>query len=144
MYLYHRDFNGRDLWKLEADNPSHMVRLTTTPRPNPETDDRDEIYPSWSPDGWIYHTFVYSNNEQDESELLYRVRDDGTGREKVFDDGYNRYIPSFSPDGACFVFYSYMGGSDKEVWKWCQGFTQAVNLTDNEVADEFCAWSPVP
>ncbi|MFN2226175.1 MAG: hypothetical protein ACK2UY_07705 [Anaerolineae bacterium] len=138
-----RDFNGRDLWKLEADNPTHLVRLTTTARPNPEQDERDEIYPSWSPDGWVYHTFVYSNNEHDESELLYRVRDDGSSREQVFNDAYNRYIPSFSPDGSCFVFYSFLGGGDKEVWKWCDGYTAALNLTDNEAGDEFCAWSPV-
>jgi len=138
-------FTGRDLWKLDPDNPGNLIRLTNTPRPNPEEDLRDEIYPSWSADGWIYHTFAYSDGGQNESELLYRIRDDGSGREKVFDDAYDRYIPSFAPDGSCFVFYSTLGGrdgEDKEVWKWCQGFTAAVNLTDNDAGDEFCAWSP--
>lgn len=141
------EFAGRDLWKLRPDDPGNVVRLTNTPRPNPEEDKRDEIYPSWSPDGWIYHTFVYNDGGQNKSELLYRIRDDGSGREKVFDDEYNRYIASFSPDGICFVFYSTLGdkdGEDKEIWKWCEGFTEAVNMTDNDAGDEFCAWSPAP
>lgn len=144
VFATDRDFAGRDLWKMRPNDPGNLVRLTNTPRPDPEKDERDEIYPSWSPDGWIYHTFVYSNNGHDESEWLYRVRDDGSTREKVFADEYDRYIPSFSPDGNCYVFYSFLGSADKEVWKWCTGFTEAVNLTDNDAGDEFCAWSPVP
>lgn len=138
------DFTGRDLWLVDPDHPETIIRVTNTPRPNPDDDQRDEIYPTWSPDGWIYHTFKYHNAGQDKSELLYRIRADGTGREQVFADSYNRWIASFAPDGNCFVFYSYLGSGDKEVWKWCQGFTSAVNLTNNDVSDEFCAWSPAP
>jgi hypothetical protein len=65
----------------------------------------------------------------------------------VFGDGYSRWIASFSPDGQCFSFYSRLSSNtddDKEVWKWCQGYTGPVNLTDNEAGDEYSAWSPVP
>lgn len=147
VFATDRDFAGRDLWRLRPDDPGNLVRVTATHRPNPGEDLRDEIYPTWSPDGWIYHTFKYENAGRDSSELLYRIREDGIDREKVFDDEYNRYIASVSPDGACFVFYSTLGdrdGTDKEVWKWCEGYSEPLNLTDNDVSDEFCAWSPAP
>jgi Tol biopolymer transport system component len=130
-----RYWGGEDLWMVRPDDlSSEKVVL--------RTDFKDEIYPSWSPDGWIYHTL----KDPAAGELLYRVRPGDNAATKVFDDRYQRYIPSFSPDGGCFVFYSYMGGRDKEVWKWCNGYSAAVNVTDNDdlVDDEFCAWSPVP
>lgn len=130
-----RFWGGEDLWIVRPDDPLSLQVVL-------RTDFKDEIYPSWSPDGWIYHTL----KDPAAGELLYRVRPGDKQATKVFDDRYQRYIPSFSPDGQCFVFYSYLGGRDKEVWKWCNGYSAAVNVTDNGdlVDDEFCAWSPVP
>jgi Tol biopolymer transport system component len=102
---------------------------------------KEELYPTWAPDGQIYYT--YSPTEK--AEQLYRIQPDGSGRTKVFADDYKRYIAGFRPDGQCMVFYGYLGTGDKEVWKWCNGYTTAVNLTNNvDIDDEFCAWSPVP
>ena len=138
-----------DLWLVRPDGSDKHVILRTDPPQPPDGHDkdrRDEIYPTWSPDGqWIYHTFKYRDYPADAAEWLYRIRPDGTERQRVFDDEYNRYIASFAPDGTCFVFYSYMGQGDKDVWRWCDGDTQPLNLTDNDgISDEFCAWSPVP
>jgi Tol biopolymer transport system component len=140
-----RFYASEDLYIVRPNDPS-SVRIVLQTNIEGEDDLRDEIYPSWSPDGWIYYTFVYRDAPADTTEYLYRIRPDGTYRTKVFSDSYQRYVPSFSPDGQCFVFYSYMGGADKEVWKWCNGAIAAVNLTNNGdlVADEYCAWSPVP
>ncbi|MFC2015767.1 TolB family protein [Chloroflexota bacterium] len=140
-----RFFAGRDLWRMRADGSDEQVVLRTD-RPDPANDRRDEVYPTWSPDGWIYYTYKVGpkGNTGDD---LYRIQPNGSNREQVFNDEIDRYIASFAPDGQCFVFYSYLddtGGGDKEVWKWCNGYTHALNLTQNDVADEFCAWSPVP
>ncbi len=140
-----RFYAGQDLYVVRPNDPASVKIVLQTNRPGID-DRRDEIYPSWSPDGSIYHNFVYKDAPADAFDYLYRVRPDGSDRQLVFDDGYQRYIPSFSPDGQCFVFYSKMGGVDKEVWKWCNGYSAAVNLTNNadHVGDEYCAWSPVP
>lgn len=134
---------GRDLWLIRPDgSDAHIVLQTDRPR---DQDRRDEIYPTWSPDGTIYHTFKYKDDPGPLTELLYRIQPDGSGRQMVFQDEYNRYIASFSPGGECFVFYGYLGGPDKEIWKWCEGYGAPVNLTNNDgISDEFCAWSPVP
>lgn len=128
-----RNWGGRDLWLVRPDGTdARIVR---------RTDFQAELYPTWSPDGQIYHTF--SPNKGDG--LLFRVRPDGGDATQVFGDSFKRYIASFAPDGQCFVFYSYMGEPDKEVWKWCNGYGAPLNLTNNEgSSDEFCAWSPVP
>jgi len=140
-----RFWQGDDLYIVRPDDPSSVRIVLKTDREGID-DRRDEIYPSWSPDGWIYHTFVYKDAPADAFDYLYRIRPDGTGQAAVLNDGFQRYIPSFSPDGQCFVFYSTMGGVDKEVWKWCAGAGVAVKVTDNpdSVGDEYCAWSPVP
>jgi Tol biopolymer transport system component len=102
---------------------------------------KDEIYPTWGPDWRIYYTFKRDKDTQQ----LYSINPDGSDRQKVFPDTYNRWIASWSPDGQCLVFYSYMGTPDKEIWKWCSGFYAPVNLTNNDgISDEYCAWSPVP
>ncbi len=141
-----RFYAGRDLYIVHPDDPDSEQLVLRTDRPGAD-DQRNEIYPSWSPDGWIYYTFVYKDAPADKTEYLYRIRPDGTGRAQVFDDSYERYIPSFAPDGQCFVFYSTLGnlaGADKEVWKWCYGYGAPINLTHNDDGDEYCAWSPVP
>jgi Tol biopolymer transport system component len=127
-----RNWGGRDLWLVRPDgsNPHIVIR----------TDFQEELYPTWAPDGRIYYTFSPDDDEQ----LLYRIWPDGSGMEPVFNDSYKRQVASWSPDGQCFVFYAYMGGPDKEVWKWCNGMGAAINLTNNDLSDEFCAWSPVP
>ncbi|MFN2291098.1 MAG: TolB family protein [Anaerolineae bacterium] len=132
-FVSERYWGGRDLWVIRPDgSDAHIVA---------RTDFQEELYPTWSPDGRIYYTF----SPTEKAELLYRIWPDGSGMEPVFADGYKRYIASWSPDGHCFVYYSYLGGPDKEVWKWCDGFSASVNLTDNaNISDEFCAWSPVP
>jgi len=142
-----RFYASEDLYIVRPDDPDSVRLVLQTNDPGQDNNDRaDEIYPSWSPDGWIYYTFAYQDAPADGTEYLYRIRPDGSGKSKVFDDSYERWIPSFSPDGQCFTFYSKMGGIDKEVWKWCAGMGAAVNLTDNpdHVGDEYSAWSPVP
>jgi Tol biopolymer transport system component len=133
-----RDYAGRDLYLMRPDG-TNQQRILLTP-------DQDEVYPTWGPDGWIYYTFGIERKPQ-RKDWLYRIHPQTASRQQVFDDEYNRYIASWSPDGECFVFYSTMGGiagSDKEIWKWCHGFTDPINLTRNDVGDEFAAWSPVP
>jgi len=131
-----RDYAGRDLYLMDADGGNQRrLRLTA---------DVDEVYPTWGPEGWIYYTYRL---EEGEKEWLQRMNPATGDFYKVFDDEYNRYIASFAPDGRCFSFYSILGdaaGPDKEVWKWCDGYTQPVNLTNNDVSDEYSAWSPVP
>ena len=133
-----RDYAGRDLYLMRPDG-TDQHKLLLTP-------DQGEVYPTWGPDGWIYYTFEIERKPQ-RKDWLYRIHPQTASRQQVFDDEYNRYIASWSPDGECFVFYSTMGdiaGTDKEVWKWCQGFTGPINLTRNDVGDEFAVWSPAP
>jgi dipeptidyl aminopeptidase/acylaminoacyl peptidase len=131
----------RDLWLIKPDGSDLHIVLRTDRKD--EDDLQDEIYPTWAPDGRIYYTFKHKDAEGTKRELLYRIQPDGNGREQVFADSYNRYIASWAPGGQCFVFYGFMGGPDKEIWKWCQGFSAPVNLTNNDgISDEFCAWSP--
>lgn len=142
-----RFYSSEDLYIVRPDDPDSVRLVVRTNDPGQDKGDKaNEIYPSWSPDGWIYYTYSYQDAPKDGFDYLYRIRPDGSGQTLVFDDGYERWIPSFSPDGRCFSFYSKMGGIDKEVWKWCAGMGAAVNLTDNpdHVGDEYSAWSPVP
>lgn len=135
-FISDRDYAGRDVLLMDADGSNQRQVLVTH--------GQDEVYPTWSPDGWIYYT-AYVDRPQ--KEWLYRLNPNTGAYYKVFNDNYNRYIASFAPDGQCFSFYSVLGdiaGPDKEVWKWCEGYTQPINLTDNDVADEYSAWSPVP
>jgi Tol biopolymer transport system component len=135
-----RNWGGRDLWLVRPDGSDARIVLRTDFGDPPKDYPNEEIYPSWGADGRIYYTFIPTKGD----ELLYRIWPNGSGMEPVFADNYNRYIASWSPDGQCFVFYGYLGGPDKEVWKWCNGMAGAVNLTNNDLSDEFCAWSPVP
>jgi Tol biopolymer transport system component len=133
-----RDYAGRDLYLMRPDG-TDQYKLLLTP-------EQDELYPTWGPDGWIYYTFEIERKPQ-RKDWLYRIHPQTASRQQVFADEYNRYIASWSPDGECFVFYSTMGdiaGTDKEVWKWCHGFAVPLNLTRNDVGDEFAVWSPVP
>lgn len=133
-----REWAGRDLYVMRS-NGTNQRQLLSTPN-------QDEIYPTWGPDGWIYYTFQVQKKPQ-KQEWLYRINPNTSHRERLFNDEYNRYIASWAPDGQCFVFYSIMGGiagTDKEIWKWCRGFTSPINLTNNNVGDEFPAWSPAP
>jgi Tol biopolymer transport system component len=141
-----RYFAGRDLYLIRPDGTDLRVVLRTD-RPEIDNDRRDEIYPSWAPDGRIYFTYRYRDYPDPKTEHLYRIWPDGSNMEKVFPDDHDRYIASWAPDGQCFVFYSRMGGiagDDKEVWRWCYGLSAPMNLTNNSSGDEFCAWSPVP
>ncbi len=137
------DDQGRDLWIVNVDNPSDQRNVLRTDKQPGFAN--EELYPTWSPDGQIYYSYAPTAAEPHQ---LYRIWPDGSGRAKVFPgDTYERTIASFKPpDGqGCFVFYGYLGGGDKEVWRWCNGYTSAVNLTNNvDIDDEFCAWSPVP
>jgi Tol biopolymer transport system component len=133
-----RQYAGRDLYVMRSDGANQRLLLLTP--------SQDELYPTWGRDGWIYYTFQVQKKPQ-KQEWLYRIDPDTSYNEKLFNDEYNRYIVSWAPDGQCFVFYSTMGGiagTDKEVWKWCRGFTDPINLTNNSIADEFSAWSPAP
>ena len=133
----------RDLWLIKPDGSDLHIVLRTDPED--EDDLKDEIYPTWAPDGRIYYTFKFRDAQGTKRELLYRIWPDGSGMEQVFADTYNRYIASWAPDGQCFAFYGFMGGPDKEIWKWCKGFSIPINLTNNVgISDEFCAWSPAP
>jgi Tol biopolymer transport system component len=141
-FISSRHWAGRDLYTMRPDG-SEVFRVTPTDRPGGD-DRRDEIYPSWSPDGWIYYTYRYRDYPADKTEYLYRIRPDGSETTQVFGDSYDRYVASFAPDGNCFVYYSYLGGGDKEVWKWCNGFVTSLNLTNNDAGDELSNWSQVP
>ena len=131
VFTSERHWGGRDLWLMRPDGSDPHIVL--------RTDFKDEVYPTWGADGRIYYTF----NPTKKADLLYRISPDGSGAGPVFDDSRKRYTASWSPDGTCMVFYGYMGGEDKEVWKWCNGWGDPANLTNNEISDEFCAWSPV-
>ncbi len=138
VFSSERHYAGRDLYLMRRDGSDEQIILLTP--------DQDELYPTWGPGGWIYYTFQVETQPV-KKQLLYRIDPETTDREKVFDDEYDRYIASWSPGGGCFVYYSKMGGtagSDKEIWKWCQGYPGSINLTNNDIDDEFCAWSPVP
>lgn len=135
-FISNRDYAGRDIYLMDADG-GNQRRVLLTP-------DQHERYLTWSPDGWIYYTYFV---DPPQNEWLYRLNPDTGTYYKVFNDEINRYIASFAPDGQCFSFYSYLGdvdGPDKEVWKWCDGYAQPINLTNNDVSDEYSAWSPVP
>ncbi|HSJ58066.1 MAG TPA: hypothetical protein VLC95_12850 [Anaerolineae bacterium] len=135
-FVSDRYYAGRDLWLMDADG-SNQRQILDTPG-------SDEVYPTWGPEEWIYYTWRVVDGKD---EQLYRMNPDTGAYVKVFSDNLNRYIASFAPAGQCFSFYSILGdvaGPDKEVWKWCEGYTTPINLTDNNLSDEYSAWSPVP
>ena len=129
-----RHYAGRDLYIMQADGTNEQLLLLT--------EHQDELYPTWGPDGLIYYTFRVQKTPR--RDLLYRIDPNTKNLAPVFSDEYSRYIASWAPDGQCFSFYSTMGGADKEVWKWCNGFSSPINLTNNDIGDEYSAWSPVP
>ena len=139
VFSSERFWAKRDLWLIRPDGSELQIVLQT----NSEGDVfNDEIYPTWAPNGRIYYTFKLSGDEQP----LYSINPDGTNRQKTFADSYSRWIASWAPNGQCLVFYSYMGAENKEIWKWCQGFLNPINLTNTPagISNEYCAWSPVP
>jgi Tol biopolymer transport system component len=139
VFSSERFWAKRDLWLIRPTGDDLHIVLQTDRQGDVFN---DEIYPTWAPNGRIYYTFKLSGDEQP----LYSIKPDGSDRQKVFHDSYNRWIASWAPDGECLVFYSYMGAENKEIWKWCQGYLSAINLTNTpaDISNEFCAWSPVP
>ncbi|MGH3079047.1 MAG: TolB family protein, partial [Gaiellaceae bacterium] len=93
----------------------------------------DMCCPDFSPDG---RRIALSVNGE-----IYVVNTDGRGRRLVSGAGFNT-SPSWSPDGRRIVFDSDRDEDDWEIFVVPAGGGPALQLTDNEVDDEWPDWSP--
>ena len=99
----------------EGDNPRgrrNLALIPTTGGPDtPLTDGTGYDGPEFTPDGkWIYYNSEDAAVRPGHAQL-FRMRPDGSGRERLtFDDRVN-WFPHPSPDGSLIVFISYDPGT---------------------------------
>ncbi len=63
-----------------------------------------------SPDGWLYFTSEYGSVAPGHTQI-FRMRADGSGRERLTDDERVNWFPKVSPDGRRLVFLSFPPGT---------------------------------
>ena len=94
--------------------------------------------PSLSSDGlWVIYT-----GETGGQADVYRVRIDGTGRERLTDDPAFDDQASLSADGKTLAFVSTRNGGTPNIWSMDLASKSAVNLTANRSGNFRPSWSP--
>ncbi|MBU4076720.1 MAG: hypothetical protein KKI06_08450 [Euryarchaeota archaeon] len=94
--------------------------------------------PSWSPDG---RSLVYTSLDEKENPKMYRVNNDGTGKELVFESEFRQWSPVFSPDGKKLVYVSYPETKFKEELFVLEG-NISRQLTFDEIKKNYPVWGP--
>lgn len=134
--------NNLDIWYINLDGSDN--RKITNGGMN--------IVPAWTPDGeHIY--FTHSMNPAGIPPRIYKMKKDGTGRERVTqDDGdFAEWVPSLSPDASQLVFASDRSGPEKfEIWKVNSDGSGLVRITEAgydsiigaNIQMKVPAWSP--
>lgn len=96
-----------------------------------------EEWVTWSPDGqWIACT-----STRDENPELYRVKADGSERQRLTTDPANDVHPCYSPDGRQIVFATNRWG-DFELAAYHLETGQITRMTESPGVDDYPAWSP--
>lgn len=96
-----------------------------------------EEWASWSPDGeWLVCTSTRDDNSE-----LYRVKTDGSEKQRLTSDPALDVHPSFSPDGKQIAFATNRWG-DLEIAVYNLETSLITRLTHSRGLDDYPAWSP--
>jgi len=91
-------FVGHD----DGDLDIYLSNLATNETSKLTQNNRDDIHPSWSPDGT---KIVYASSEHGAYEI-YIMNADGSNKQRITDNEYTDSMPVWSPDGKSIVYYS--------------------------------------
>jgi TolB protein len=130
--------HGYEIYVVEADG-TRRSRLTD------EADNGvDGAYmPAWSPDGAriAYSANRYNEASQTETQAIFTMGTDGSGRVQVTDGSKIDEGPVWSPDGAKIAFWR-KSGDDSEVFVTNADGTGLVNVSNHPALDWPASWSP--
>jgi Tol biopolymer transport system component len=130
--------HGYEIYVVEADG-TRRSRLTD------EADNGVDgaHMPTWSPDGAriAYSANRYDEASQTETQAVFTMGTDGSGRVQVTDGSEIDEGPVWSPDGANIAF-SRKSGDDSEVFVANADGTGLVNVSDHPALDWPASWSP--
>ncbi|MEM7360877.1 MAG: hypothetical protein AAF431_17435 [Pseudomonadota bacterium] len=99
------------------------------------------FYPGWSSDGSaiVFHSRMYSNNEDDEIITWSRASGELT---RLTDWPSHNFCPAWSNDGARIAFAQSMPESRPEIFVITSDGSNKVRVTHNEDGDTLPSWSP--
>jgi Tol biopolymer transport system component len=130
--------HGYEIYVVEADGTGRS-RLTD------EADNGvDGAYmPAWSPDGTriAFSANRYNEASQNETQAIFTMGADGSGRVQVTDGAEIDEGPIWSPDGVRIAFSS-KSGDDSEVFVTNTDGTVLVNVPNHPALDWPASWSP--
>jgi Tol biopolymer transport system component len=130
--------HGYEIYVVEADGTGRS-RLTD------EADNGvDGAYmPAWSPDGTriAFSANRYNEASQNETQAIFTMGADGSGRVQVTDGAEIDEGPIWSPDGVRIAFSS-KSGDDSEVFVTNTDGTVLVNVSNHPALDWPASWSP--
>jgi Tol biopolymer transport system component len=130
--------HGYEIYVVEADG-TRRSRLTD------EADNGvDGAYmPAWSLDGAriAYSANSFHEASQTETQAIFTMGADGSGRVQVTGGSEIDEVPVWSPDGAKIAF-SRRSGEDSEVFVANADGTGLVNVSDHPALDWPASWSP--
>lgn len=121
--------------------PVSVLHIADGDGKNPQvlaTGDGIAYSPSLSADGrWV----IYTAENRGQADI-YRVRSDGTGRERLTNDPEFDDQAALSPDGRTVVFVSTRNGGTANIWSMDLATKRTVNLTANRSGNFRPSWSP--
>jgi len=119
-----------DIYIVDADG-SNLRNLTNSPLM--------EAFPAWAPDG---RTVYFTSGTSEEDVGVYRIRTDGTGRERVTCGVDRCGQASVSPDGEWLAVVGGQFGRPSEVYLVHLETGTSRPLTHNAYDEECPTWSP--
>lgn len=131
-----RDFESSGFMELAFE-----IYVTNTDGTNPvnltNTDDAEDGFPAWSPDG----SKIAFHSDRMGTWNIFVVNPDGSGVINLTDRAGSNYLPAWSPDGSRIAFESTRHGNS-EVYVMKADGSSVVRLTDAPGIDSFPAWRP--
>ncbi|HEX5949459.1 MAG TPA: hypothetical protein VFZ96_00500, partial [Actinomycetota bacterium] len=125
------EFGNCDIWVMDADG-SNRTRITPT-------DDVQETWPSWSPDGL---QIAYTSDELDPFQDIWVMDANGANRTRltVNNEVFDAF-PEWSPDGSK-IAYTSMAADWDDIWVMDADGQNPTRITTGPKVDERPDWSP--
>jgi len=121
-------------YEIYTINPagSNLKRITTHVK--------DDIQPSWSPDG---RSLVFCSNRDgdDDHWEIYTIQADGSGLHQLTSNSASDRGPVWSPDGRSIAFHSYRDGN-WEIYVMNNDGSNQRNITNSAATQTYPSWSP--